>query len=181
MKFYHGTSAEAAEKILTDGFGCNEETIWSCSDSDSTYFWKHAVDGVEGEGSPRAFESGLIAAAMRGSADKRVVVLELDIPDEFVGDWVLEDCSCEGMAGAWEANNGWLNARLNEGTVFLRVLVQELYRPDFRWFYLTGVAEELLNLTDGDAALLHLAKRLSNDGILCSELFEDTRSNAFCA
>ena len=47
MKFYHGTSAEAAEKILVDGFGCNEETVWNCSDNGSTYFWAHAVDRIE--------------------------------------------------------------------------------------------------------------------------------------
>lgn len=27
MKFYHGTSAEAAEKILVDGFGCNSAAM----------------------------------------------------------------------------------------------------------------------------------------------------------
>ena len=166
MKFYHGTSAEAAEKILVDGFGCNEETVWNCSDNGSTYFWAHAVDRIEGEGVSRAFESGLVTAAMRGSLDKRVIVFELDIPDEFVGNWVLEDHSCEGMAGAWVVSSNWLNARLNESAVTLRVFVREIYRPDFRWFYLTGAAEELLNLTDEEAASLHLAKRLSNDGIL---------------
>ena len=181
MKVYHGTSAEAAERILVDGFGCNEETVWNCSDNGSTYFWAHAVDRIEGEGVSRAFESGLVTAAMRGSLDKRVIVFELDIPDEFVGNWVLEDHSCEGMAGAWVVSSNWLNARLNESAVTLRVFVREIYRPDFRWFYLTGAAEELLNLTDEEAASLHLAKRLSNDGILCSELFEETRLNANCA
>lgn len=134
MKFYHGTSAEAAEKILVDGFGCNEETVWNCSDNGSTYFWAHAVDRIEGEGVSRAFESGLVTAAMRGSLDKRVIVFELDIPDEFVGNWVLEDHSCEGMAGAWVVSSNWLNARLNESAVTLRVFVREIYRPDFRWF-----------------------------------------------
>ena len=98
-----------------------------------------------------------------------------------MGNWVLEDHSCEGMAGAWVVSSNWLNARLNESAVTLRVVVREIYRPDFRWFYLTGAAEELLNLTDEEAASLHLAKRLSNDGILCSELFEETRLNANCA
>ena len=112
---------------------------------------------------------------------KREKIFELDIPDEFVGNWVLEDHSCEGMAGAWVVSSNWLNARLNESAVTLRVFVREIYRPDFRWFYLTGAAEELLNLTDEEAASLHLAKRLSNDGILCSELFEETRLNANCA
>lgn len=182
MKFYHGTSAEAAEKILVDGFGCNEKTVWNCSDSGSTYFWEHAVDGVDGEGIPRAFESGLITAAMRGSLDKRIIVFELDIPDEFVGNWVLEDYSCGGKTdAAWVVSNNWLNARLSEGTVTLRVFVQEIYRPDFRWFYLVGATEELLNLTDKEVASLHLAKRLSNDGILCSELFQDALSSTFYA
>lgn len=97
MKFYHGTTAVAAERILTDGFGSGGKSVWICSDTDVTYFWEDTLDGIDGEGLRRAFESALIASAISGSVETRTVVFQLDIPDEFVNDWVLPDCSCENM------------------------------------------------------------------------------------
>ncbi len=104
MKLFHGTSADAAKKILRDGFKTDAGgAVWTCSGS-AIYFWS----GIELErgndldendrdffARQRAFESA--TCALPGAADCRTVVFEVEIEN---AESVEPDQSCENMEGA---------------------------------------------------------------------------------
>ncbi len=103
MKLFHGTTADAAKRILAEGFKCEAGgENWNVS-GDNIYFWspKHLVisdqceDESEGESEAvrRASDSGTFGLGF--AADCRLVVFEVEIDRELDN-----DDSCENMEGA---------------------------------------------------------------------------------
>lgn len=107
MLYYHGTSFENLNDILTDGFNPDaSRKIWTCSNS-GVYFWdakklareEYELDDCSEEyirdlGKRRAFESAHIA--MLHYKSSKCVVFEVEID----GGDVEDDYSCQNMDGA---------------------------------------------------------------------------------
>ena len=101
MLAYHGTIADGAECILSGGR--KSKSSWHVSDDNMLYLWCPDVFIDENEASDmedakimaiqQAFESAQISAAISESPQKELVVLEFDIPI----DYIYEDLSCENM------------------------------------------------------------------------------------
>jgi len=130
MLFYHGTTMEAAQSILREGFG-GGSTCWNCSDDECVYLWEAAPESEdEMYGFFNAAESAQLAAAITGSHSSEIVVFALEIPDKDIGEWVTEDVSCENMARlfAWETPSMWLNEMISKGKVKISAQVGEGYR-----------------------------------------------------
>ena len=102
MILFHGTSADAAKKILREGFcASNGRQVWTCS-GDANYFWSPEElteggyeDGGEYAARQRAFESAQGALAM--AKDCRTVVFAVEVNNSEA---VEPDQSCENMEGA---------------------------------------------------------------------------------
>ena len=162
MLFYHGTTMEAAQSILREGYG-GGSTCWNCSDDECVYLWEAAPESEdEMYGFFNAAESAQLAAAITGSHSSEIVVFALEIPDKDIGEWVTEDVSCENMARlfAWETPSMWLNEMISKGKVKISAQVGEGYKPAFRWFYLTGVTRDYLDLSEKEYQDLDIATKL---------------------
>jgi hypothetical protein len=105
MKLFHGTSADAAKKILRNGFKTDAGgAVWHCS-GEAIYFWSPDELIEKGEADEesdaeyfarsRAFESA--QCALPGAQDCRTVVFEVELSN---AESVSPDASCEGMGGA---------------------------------------------------------------------------------
>lgn len=102
--FYHGTSLDNLQSILSHGLSTSENKLWNCS-NDEIYLWcPNAVaagdcdeDAEMSEKEERAFtkacESAQFAAIM--AKDCRLIVLKIELED----DEVSADVSCENMEG----------------------------------------------------------------------------------
>jgi hypothetical protein len=157
-----GTTMEAAQSILREGFG-GGSTCWNCSDDECVYLWEAAPESEdEMYGFFNAAESAQLAAAITGSHSSEIVVFALEIPDKDIGEWVTEDVSCENMARlfAWETPSMWLNEMISKGKVKISAQVGEGYKPAFRWFYLTGVTRDYLDLSEKEYQDLDIATKL---------------------
>ena len=96
------------------------------------------------------------------TSSSEIVVFALEIPDKDIGEWVTEDVSCENMARlfAWETPSMWLNEMISKGKVKISAQVGEGYKPAFRWFYLTGVTRDYLDLSEKEYQDLDIATKL---------------------
>jgi hypothetical protein len=103
MHLFHGTSADAAKRILRDGFDTEAGgENWTVS-GNAIYFWSKeklieagelGADDSDWCFASRAFEAAQFALAF--SQDCRAVVFEAELPDSDMDD----DFSCENMSGA---------------------------------------------------------------------------------
>lgn len=105
MILFHGTNADAAKRILTEGFRTHAcGAVWTCS-GEEIYFWSPTAlvecGEADAEGDAeyfarsRAFENA--QCALPGARDCRTVVFEVEVAD---ANSVLPDESCENMCGA---------------------------------------------------------------------------------
>ena len=74
MLYYHGTTKEAAEAIMKNGFDSSER-VWDESKVDYIYFYKDEIDDNPREGFYRAVESAQITAAAVNYRTSKVVRL----------------------------------------------------------------------------------------------------------
>lgn len=139
MKVYHGTSYENFKQIQELGFGASQSHIvWDCSDRNATYVWSPAALVEAGEveddeyatsrAVQMAFESAQITAALYGSTQDRVIVLEIEVPGD---EDLMVDDSCENM--------GCARYFMNSAKHQITGCYESPYYPDLRLFYLKGL------------------------------------------
>ena len=154
MKFYHGTSIEGLEGIIHDGGFNSTVSNWLVSDGTRVYmssveqdYWDYSdeerqeyAEDFEDE-LREAFEMAIgnaqIAAAVVGSTYNSVVVLEFEIPDNIVMEYIVDDDSVENARGCYEITESDLNKLIIDGTI--KVYTHQLlgaYKPYARVFYL---------------------------------------------
>lgn len=154
MKFYHGTSIEGLEGIIHDEGFNSKVSNWLVSDSTRVYiasvgqdYWDYSdkerqeyAEDFEDE-LREAFETAVgnaqIAAAVVGSTYNSVVVLEFEIPDNIVMEYIVDDDSVENARGCYEITESDLNKLIIDGTI--KVYTHQLlgaYKPYARVFYL---------------------------------------------
>lgn len=154
QSLFHGTSFEAAQDILKNGFK-DADTVWNCSDDNSTYFWSlqrvieldeiSADDDLEYQKHSvitRAFESATIPASLYSTANK-IIVLEIEFPDDFE---IEPDTSCDNMetSGAVEINN----SDVNQYGKIVAIHTAD-FSPRLSLYYLSGlVKNHYIDLTD---------------------------------
>lgn len=189
MKFYHGTSIEGLDGIIHNGGFDSQISNWTVSDNTRVYlasvgqdYWKYSdkerkeyAEDFEDE-LREAFETAVgnaqIAAAVVGSIYNSVVVLEFEIPDNIVMEYVVDDDSVENARGCYEITESDLNKLIIDGTI--KVYTHQLlgaYRPYARVFYLP-VGNELFNesqVPEDVVKLAYLAKDVFVDELFCYE------------
>ena len=153
MKFYHGTSIENFLKIVHDGGFNSTVSNWLVSDSTRVYmssvgqdYWDYSdeerqeyAEDFEDE-LREAFETAVgnaQIAAVVGSTYNSVVVLEFEIPDNIVMEYIVDDDSVENARGCYEIAESDLNKLIIDGTI--KVYTHQLlgaYKPYARVFYL---------------------------------------------
>lgn len=105
MKFYHGTDYTSGHNIIRHGFGMTDtygnyihpQTIWTCSDPFYTYLVKDDSDDtpdINNEAFRTALEAGQIAAAFNISNNRKIIIFEITIPDNYSNEYVEHDTSC---------------------------------------------------------------------------------------
>lgn len=154
MKFYHGTSIEGLDGIIHSGGFDSQVSNWTVSDNTRVYlasvgqdYWdysdeerKEYAEDFEDE-LREAFETAVgnaqVAAAVVGSIYNSVVVLEFEIPDNIVMEYIVDDDSVENARGCYEITESDLNKFIIDGTI--KVYTHQLlgaYKPYARVFYL---------------------------------------------
>ena len=137
-KYYHGTSYERAMSILCQGFGnfdanLENQTIWNCSDSDSTYLVPDCSE-TDDNGFMFAVTAAQIAAAKSGSSSENLCVFEF----EFTNNSELEeDYSAEGMEYCSCVESRVLNFQIKSGATKCTLhILEKAYEPMLQIFYL---------------------------------------------
>lgn len=173
MKFYHGTSIEGLDGIIHSGGFDSQISNWLVSDNTRVYmssvgqdYWNYSdeerkeyAEDFEDE-LREAFETAVgnaqVAAAVVGSIYNSVVVLEFEIPDNIVMEYIVDDDSVENARGCYEITESDLNKFIIDGTI--KVYTHQLlgaYKPYARVFYLpvrnrffneTQVPEDVMKL-----------------------------------
>lgn len=197
MKFYHGTSIEGLEGVIHDGGFDSKVSNWLVSDSTRVYmasvgqdYWDYSdkerqeyAEDFEDE-LREAFETAVgnaqIAAAVVGSIYNSVVVLEFEIPDNIVMEYIVDDDSVENARGCYEITESDLNKLITDGTI--KVYTHQLlgaYKPYARVFYLP-VENRFFNESEVPEDVMKLAwlvKGLFLDGLFDYE--EDVKNTGF--
>ena len=174
MKFYHGTSIENFKGIIHSGGFDSQVSNWMVSDNTRVYlasvgpdYWNYSdeerkeyAEDFEDE-LREAFQIAVgnaqIAAAAVGSIYNSVVVLEFEIPDNIVMEYVVDDDSVENAHGCYEITESDLNKLIIDGTI--KVYTHQLlgaYKPYARVFYLP-VGNELFNESQVPEDVMKLA------------------------
>lgn len=174
MKFYHGTSVEGFKGIIHSGGFDSQVSNWMVSDNTRVYlasvgpdYWNYSdeerkeyAEDFEDE-LREAFETAVgnaqIAAAAVGSIYNSVVVLEFEIPDNIVMEYVADDDSVENARGCYEIVERDLNKFIIDGTI--KVYTHQLlgaYKPYARVFYLP-VGNKLFNKSQVPEDVMKLA------------------------
>jgi regulator of RNase E activity RraB len=100
MRLYHGTTAEAYKVIMENGFDHNK-VVWTCSDPNVLYFYRHDLVAQEYELNEQeaikkcfalALESAACTAAITHSTSRHLFVYEFLIDDAHT-DFVTPDRS----------------------------------------------------------------------------------------
>lgn len=187
MKFYHGTSIEGFKGIIHSGGFDSQVSNWTVSDNTRVYlasvgqdYWKYSdeerkeyAEDFEDE-LREAFETAVgnaqIAAAVVGSIYNSVVVLEFEIPDNIVMEYVVDDDSVENARGCYEITESDLNKLIIDGTI--KVYTHQLlgaYKPYARVFYLP-VGNEFFNESQVPEDVMKLANLTKS--IFLEDLYE---------
>lgn len=197
MKFYHGTSIENFLKIVHDGGFNSKVSNWLVSDSTRVYmasvgqdYWDYSDEERQEYAEDfkdelrEAFETAIgnaqIAAAVVGSVYNSIAVLEFEIPDNIVMEYVVDDDSVENARGCYEITESDLNKLIIDGTI--KVYTHQLlgaYKPYARVFYLP-VENRFFNeseVPDDVMKLAWLVKDLFPDDLFDYE--EDVKNTGF--
>lgn len=187
MKFYHGTSIEGLDGIIHSGGFDSQVSNWIVSDNTRVYlasvgqdYWKYSdeerkeyAEDFEDE-LREAFQVAVgnaqIAAAAVGSIYNSVVVLEFEIPDNIVMEYVVDDDSVENARGCYEITESDLNKLIIDGTI--KVYTHQLlgaYKPYARVFYLP-VGNKLFNESQVPEDVMKLANLIKS--IFLEDLYE---------
>ena len=125
-KLFHGTTAEAYEKIMCHGFNNSDQImIWNESQDNMVYFWDADLlaeaDGYddmdqeyrEHAAITQAFESATIGAALY-SKSNQIYVIECTIDDTTVS--TLRRDQCRNMAGSGAMQIHWTEVKKHHVT-----------------------------------------------------------------
>lgn len=186
---YHGTTWEAYQNILKEGFNTGNK-IWVCSDDFCTYAYErerykmeHSIDDDEYSDLTNrivsdCFESAAIAAAYNNVLDNRLIVIELDVPDNIVleDESVYDDINGNRvMTTAVQIDNDELT-----NDMIKRVFISEYYAPSLRLIYVKFLLDghPYFNTDTFSQLEIDIAKSISVDYCCLSdylewELFQD--------
>ena len=138
-KLYHGTTFENYKSILEIGFKPQNES-WGCSDNQFMYFYnpenflKHEecddMENAKDMSIIRAGENARITGALQKSISEKVIILEIEIDDEFIEN----DGSCENMELASQVDID------NLDTGMITKLYSVDFLPNLSLLYLVGVS-----------------------------------------
>lgn len=165
MKCFHGTTQENFVNLLNGGD--KPSGAWNCSDMDgcfyvypvSKFYDVEEMDNeqITDEGIKNALDSASITAAYQMKSQK-IVILELDIPDEELQD----DWSCENMSDV---------ASFTE--YFDKEWIKKVYVTDFNAMYAPFFVPSLQNRNLG-----YLPDELRNIAAMVQR--NDEMNNVYC-
>lgn len=136
---FHGTTKDNYLNIVANGFNPTNES-WNCSSDTDIYFYdldKAEQDETEykkDECIRYAFESAQTAASIQGFKGTDLVVLEVEIDNEYAED----DYSCENMAD--RATQVGIDYLQKYGKV-TNVYICNEYNPFLRFFYISFILD----------------------------------------
>ena len=179
---FHGTTVEAANKILAGNYN-PEETVWNCSSDLYMYVWEQKklaeaecwdeFDLVSGGCIKRANESAQIANAVLPNPYNQTAVIQFSIPDYLFNQLMDEgyldyDDSCENMydSGAMMLRSTVINDLIKaREEIGIRVYYLP-FDPKLSLFYLVGLfdnqyfQETLEKLPDEDYRALEMLTKV---------------------
>lgn len=171
MKFFHGTCFDSAKNILSEGFGINAEAVWNCSDTDVTYMAgaeKNDEEMIQ-ESFYFAVSAAQIAAAFKNQMDTRLVVFEIDVPDEIREEWITEDTSTPNMYDCYEIPSDVLNDLIRNEKIRIKLhILEDGYNPNFRIFILPVNNKYLQKIND--PVFTKAAELVQNQGIFLDDI-----------
>lgn len=147
MKYYHGTDYDSGISIIKTGFN-PDHTVWNCSSDRVTYLVDELYDnGPYGEDLNDipairfALMAGQIAAAHNEQQSDKIIIFELDIPDDV---FVEYDKSCSNMYHCHQINNDILNENIRNKNITMTIhVLHRAYVPCLRIFYLCNLDDNL--------------------------------------
>ena len=181
---FHGTTVEAANKILAGNY-TPEKTVWNCSSDLYMYVWEQKklceAEGYEDDdielqishSIERANESAQIANAILPNPYNQTAVIQFSVPDYLFNQLMNEgyldyDDSCENMydSGAMMLRSAVINDLIKaHEEIGIKVYYLPFY-PKLSLFYLVGLfnnqyfQETLEKLPDEDYRALELLTRM---------------------
>lgn len=165
MKCFHGTTQENFVNLLNGGD--KPSGAWNCSDMDGCFYVYPASkfydveemdnEQITDEGIKNALDSASVTAAYQMKSQK-IVILELDIPDEELQD----DWSCENMSDV---------ASFTE--YFDKEWIKKVYVTDFNAMYAPFFVPSLQNRNLG-----YLPDELRNIAAMVQR--NDEMNNVYC-
>lgn len=174
--FIHGTTLEALESIMTNGFidkniNYNDKTIWNCSNSDYTYFRELDEDK---DSIYLCISNAQIAAAMKGSKNTKLAIITLEMSDELAEEIVEMDNSCENMEDCFQIENTDIQKFIESGDIKIKAdIYTDAYMPSLRAFYLKNILDnDYLSIADPElySSVCILQDNLQNSFI--EEIYE---------
>lgn len=171
---FHGTTKQNFDLILQNGFR-PECMVWNCSDDSVTYFHdlskseepEEEIECQRQRMITDAFSSAQIAAAVQGFSGSELIVLEVEIEDNYVND----DFSCENMAYRASCVN---NEDLNEFGKIVSIHTRNNYNPSLRFFYIAGLVCDNDWINTGELSRLEIeaCKVIGKSGFYIDEFME---------
>lgn len=173
MVLYHGTTLNDAKSIQATGFSDDVTRLWAVSEPNCAYFWcpnrllelgeVETIEEAHERAKQMAFESAQIAAAVNGSSENKIAVIEYQPVDNEEPN---PDTSCKNME--------------HSGAVYIYGPVGKVekiwvtgYSPWFAPLILKGLlGMQYLETSDIDPALLKTAELLKDTNIFIDELLE---------
>lgn len=139
-RLFHGTTLDNWNNILKEEGFASDYTNWICSSDNETYFYDTDKTDYEELDEQRqfcihsAFESAALAASISNYLGTDLIVLELEVPDEFCED----DWSAENMGDiATVVNNGDLDLEMITNVY----IAKNGYLPSLRLLYCYGLIQ----------------------------------------
>lgn len=196
IHLFHGTTFEAVQDIIENGFDCVGNSVWSCSDNDCVYFYQLdkfvESECIEDESLEeqiyrcelRANEQGQIANAVLSDPYDLTCVIHLEIDTENFPTWednIMEDDSCPyaGESGAVCIESRILNELISERKVRMKVIKYE-FIVKMSLAYITGLKDnpyfqdKFSTLSYSERAFVYA---LIKSDFYCEELLTPERIN----
>ena len=164
MKYYHGTDYDSGLSIIRNGFN-PDHTVWNCSSDNVTYLVDEQYDdgpyGDDLNDIPAvkfALMAGQIAAARYEQTHDKIIVFELDIPDNIPID---KDTSCPNIYNCHQINNEILNENIANKHISMKIhILKNAYMPCLRIFYLCNLDDNLyIHNNDSEINVINTLKK----------------------
>lgn len=176
MRLYHGTTAEAYMIIKENGF-CHNKVVWTCSDPNVLYFYRHDLVAQEYELNEQEAIEKCFELAL-GSASCTAAITNSSSSNLFVYEFLIDDAHTDIVAPDISTGNAGDDYCACINTELLNVLPHNVYcalghyAPSLVLYYLGSMLQRdylpKLNLTDFEELVI---KNVITPGL---ELYQST-------